>query len=164
MKTILILRHGKSSWSNDELADHDRPLKKRGVRDASKIGSLIREKGITPEIIFSSSAKRAKDTAKIVADSCGYDGEIIIDRSLYHGYPGDFIELLYGLNVIENIIMIVGHNPGLEEFLSDLIDEYEWLPTAALAQVNMDIEHWSELDDYTQGKLVNLWRPRELSE
>jgi len=163
MKTLLLLRHGKSSWSNDDLADHERPLKKRGIRDSERIGSLIKEEEIIPDVVFCSTAKRAKDSAQIVTESCGFDGDIIYDRTLYHGYSSDFIELLLGLENNEQIVMIVGHNPGLEEFLSELIDEEEWLPTAALAQVSLKINGWIELDEYTQGELLNLWRPRELN-
>ena len=162
MKTLLILRHGKSSWKDGGLADHDRPLKKRGKRDADRIGALLRYEGIIPDTIFCSSAVRAKDTALIVAESCGFDGEIILDRSLYHGYSSDFIELLNSLGNQEDIVMIVGHNPGLEEFLSDLIDGYEWLPTTSLAQVILDIGNWAELGGDTKGNLMNIWRPREL--
>lgn len=162
MKTLLILRHGKSSWKDGSLADHDRPLKKRGKRDANRIGTLIRMEGIIPDTILCSSAVRAKRTALIVAESCGFDGEIILDRSLYHGYSSDFIEILNALEGQDDIVMIVGHNPGLEEFLSYLVDGYEWLPTAALAQVVLDIDNWAELREDIQSELLNIWRPREL--
>lgn len=163
MKTLLILRHGKSSWKNNHLADHDRPLKMRGKRDADRIGHLIKSEWLTPDIILSSTATRAKDTAKIVADSSGFGGEIQSHRSIYHGDTTDYLDLLNYLGPENNIVMIVGHNPGLEEFLSDLTDEGEWMSTGALAQVALDIDDWSDLGELTAAELINLWRPRELS-
>lgn len=162
MKTLLILRHGKSSWKNAELADHDRPLKKRGKRDAGKIGDLMRYEGLEPDIILTSTAKRAADTAKIVADTTGFDGEIRSHRTIYHGDILDYLELINSLESEINTVLIVGHNPGLEEFLSDLIDEVEWMPTGTLAQVALAIDDWGNLEEITTGKLINLWRPREL--
>jgi phosphohistidine phosphatase len=163
MKTLLILRHGKSSWKNNHLADHDRPLKMRGKRDADKIGTLIKSEWLRPDIILSSTAKRARDTAKIVADSSGFDGEIQKCRSIYHGDTTDYLDLLNNLGPENNIVMIVGHNPGLEEFLSDLTDESELMSTGTLAQVTLEIDDWSDLGERTTGVLINLWRPRELS-
>jgi len=76
MKTLLILRHAKSSWKNPGLADHNRPLNKRGKRDAPRVGRLLRDKNLTPDLILSSTAKRALDTAEAAAESSGYEGEI----------------------------------------------------------------------------------------
>jgi phosphohistidine phosphatase len=162
MKTIILLRHGKSSWKDDSLADHDRPLKKRGKTDAKKIGSLIKDEDIIPEVIYCSTAKRTRDTVSFMLANLPYDGEVIFCRDLYHGYTYDFIELLNALRNDINCVMIVGHNPGLEEFLSDLTDTIEWLPTAALAWIEVEIESWGNFDEYTEGRLINIWRPREL--
>lgn len=76
IKTLLILRHGKSSWKLPELADHDRPLNKRGKRDAPKIGNLLKEKDLVPDLIISSNAVRAEKTAKIVAKASKYKGKV----------------------------------------------------------------------------------------
>ncbi len=76
MKTLLVLRHAKSSWKDSGLADHDRPLNKRGKHDAPRMGTLLAKEDLVPDLIISSSAKRAKSTAEAVAMNCGYDGEI----------------------------------------------------------------------------------------
>jgi phosphohistidine phosphatase len=163
MKTILLFRHGKSSWKDASLADHDRPLKKRGKRDAVNMGEVLVMNDLIPDSILCSTAKRAKDTVKYLLESIPYDGEVTFARDLYHGYIDDFIELLKnGSHEIE-CVMVVGHNPGLEEFLATLTEIEQWLPTAAIAQVRLDISQWQELDEYSQGELVNLWRPRELT-
>jgi phosphohistidine phosphatase len=162
MKTLLILRHGKSSWKDLMLADHDRPLKKRGKRDAPRIGKLLREEGLVPDLILSSTAKRALRTAVLVADACGYDGEIDVRREFYPGHPYAYIEALIGVPDECQIVMVVGHNPGLEELLELLTEAAEFLPTAALAQVALPVQYWYELNEETDGELVNLWLPRAL--
>lgn len=162
MKTLLILRHAKSSWKNPGLADHDRPLNRRGKEDAPRIGALLAEEGLTPDVILSSTAKRAKTTAEIVADASGYDGEIIYTRDLYHADPESYLYVLHTLPASYETVMVVGHNPGLEELVDLLTGESQRLPTAALVQVRLPLENWEALTDETEGKLVNIWRPREI--
>jgi phosphohistidine phosphatase len=162
MKTILILRHGKSSWGHNQLADHDRPLKKRGKHDAPRMGQLIYAEGVVPDAILSSTAFRARDTAELAAEACGFAGEIQFRRDLYHSWPEDIFDILRSLNADIEIAMVVSHNPGLEALLYSLTDVDEWLPTAALAQVRVDIATWNDLTDETEGELVNLWRPQML--
>jgi phosphohistidine phosphatase len=162
MKTLLILRHAKSSWDEPGLADIQRPLNKRGKHDAPRVGQLLKETGIVPDIILSSPAVRAMKTAEAVADTAGFEGEIKIQENLYPGSPGDYIEVLNELP--DNCVraMVVGHNPGLEELLNDLTGEAEPLPTAALAQVDLPIQRWIDLDDQVLGKVVRIWRIKEL--
>ncbi len=162
MKTLLILRHAKSSWDNSNIADHDRPLNKRGKRDAPRMGRLIREKNILPDLIISSTAKRAATTAKAVADACDYEGEIEFTRAFYHADADTFLEQLSSLQTHYAVVMIVSHNPGVEELLEDLTGLWERMPTAALAQVELNIDKWSELGDETEGILKNLWIPKSI--
>lgn len=162
MKTLLILRHAKSSWSDPKLADIDRPLNKRGKRDAPRIGSLLKKNDLVPDLILSSPAVRARKTAEAVAEAAGYEGEIEFEDNFYPGSPEDYIEVLQTLPEDLNSVMVVGHNPGLEELLETLTGESAALPTASLAQVNLPIRTWLELDDEPIGALVNLWRVKEL--
>ena len=163
MKTLLILRHAKSSWDEPELADIQRPLNKRGKNDAPRVGEIIKEAGLVPDIILSSPAVRAVKTAEAAADTCGYEGEIEIRENFYPGSPGDYIEALNETPDGYARVMVVGHNPGLEELLSDLTGESEPLPTAALAQVELAIQRWIDLDDKVLGKVARIWRIKELS-
>lgn len=163
MKTLLILRHAKSSWSNPGLADIDRPLNKRGKRDAPRMGALLLEQELVPDIILCSPAVRAKKTAKAVSEGSGYEGEIEIHPDFYPGDPDTFIETLYSLPDQIDTVMIVAHNPGLEEFLYVLTGESVRMPTSALAQLSLPIDKWFELDDESGGKLINLWRVKELT-
>jgi phosphohistidine phosphatase len=162
MKSLLILRHAKSSWDEPGLADIQRPLNKRGKHDAPLVGNLIKESGIIPDAIFSSPAVRAMKTAEALADRCGFEGEIEIRENLYPGSPSDYIEILNEIPDKYVRVMVVGHNPGVEEFLNDLTGEAEHLPTAALAQVELPIQRWADLDDQVLGKVVRIWRIKEL--
>ncbi|MCJ7765816.1 MAG: histidine phosphatase family protein, partial [Thiovulaceae bacterium] len=83
MKTLLILRHAKSSWKEEHLSDHDRPLNKRGRHDAPKMGQLIRKKGLAPQLIICSSAKRARETVERLTEACGYKYELRFSEELY---------------------------------------------------------------------------------
>jgi phosphohistidine phosphatase len=162
MKSLLILRHAKSSWKDDSLPDHERPLNKRGRQDALLAGRLMREEGLLPDLILSSTAKRARSTVDLVVEESGYGGSIEYSRELYAAGPEAYIVSLAKLPEKYDLVMVVGHNPGLEQLLEDLTDECETLPTAALAQVTIPIESWSELSNESGGKLVNIWRPREM--
>jgi len=164
MKTLLILRHAKSSWKDMSLTDHDRPLKKRGLRDAPRMGKLLREEGLVPDLILSSTAKRALKTAVLVADASGYEGDIDVQREFYPGYPDTYIDVLRETGDEVQIVMVVGHNPGLEELLDRLTEAGEFLPTAALAQVTLPVQSWDELNYETSGEMVNLWLPRALQD
>jgi phosphohistidine phosphatase len=163
MKTLLILRHAKSSWSNSALADSERPLNARGERDAPRMGELLRELQLVPDVIISSDAVRAHATAEAVAWAAGYTGEILLEHRLYLAGPGDITELLRTARVGKaDTVMIVGHNPGLEELVAQLTGELHDLPTAALVQVLLPIHRWDELDAGTDGTLAGVWLPRDV--
>ena len=162
MKTLLILRHGKSSWKYDDLADHDRPLKKRGKSDSEKVGKHIEKNDLVPQLIISSSATRARITAKLVANACGYDAKIIKDHGIYMAAPEDIIRSLHKVDDSFQRIMIIGHNPGLEDLLAYLTENYYALPTCALAHVDLPVTSWSDIDIASKGILVNLWVPQQL--
>ena len=94
MKTQLVLRHAKSSWNDPALDDHERPLNKRGRRDAPRMGELVREYGLIPDVVISSDAVRARLTAEAVAEAARYAGEILLDPHLYMACPADNLSLL----------------------------------------------------------------------
>ena len=163
MKTLLVLRHAKSSWNDPALDDHERPLNKRGRRDAPRMGELVREYGLIPDVIISSDAVRARLTAEAVAEAARHVGEILLDPHLYLACPADILSLLTTVRENAGTVMIVGHNPGLEKLVEQLTGERQDLPTAALAQVGLPIDHWRDLKRSTRGTLVGLWRPEELT-
>ena len=163
MKTLLLLRHAKSSWKQADVADHDRPLNKRGKQDAPRMGKLLRQKKLTPEVIVSSTAARARCTADAVADACTFDGVVQLDRRLYLAAPAEILDVLRQGGGAANRVLLVAHNPGLAELLVRLTGKTEVFPTAALAQIQLPIDGWKDLRSSTRARLVNLWRPRELA-
>ena len=163
MKTLLVLRHAKSSWSDPALDDHERPLNKRGRRDGPRMGELVREYGLIPDIVIASDAVRAQLTAERVAEAARYAGEIRLDRHLYMAGPAEILSLLPTVGENAETVMIVGHNPGLEKLVEQLTGERQDLPTAALAQIVLPIDQWRDLKRSTRGTLVGLWRPEELT-
>ncbi len=162
MKELLILRHAKSSWKDDRLADFERPLNKRGKTDAPRMGQLLLKMDLVPDQIITSAAKRALLTAKSVAASCEYSGDIKATRSLYMASPDDYIAELQGTADSRDRVMIVGHNPGIEDLVEVLVGMWERMPTAALAHVELPIDNWRSMEVDTPARLLNVWRPKEL--
>lgn len=162
MKTLLVQRHAKSSWKHPELSDHDRPLNKRGKRDAPRMGRLVAAQGLRPDVVVSSTARRARRTAEEVARHAGCEGAVQLDRRLYLASPDEIVDVVRGVAGSARRVMVVGHNPGLEDLVARLAGRRETLPTAALAALHLSIRSWTELTASTAGDLAGPWRPREL--
>ncbi len=160
MKTLLLLRHAKSSWEEPGLHDHDRPLNKRGKKDAPKVGRYLKENGLMPDLILSSTARRAQDTAYAVVKESGYNGEIDLHQDLYLSDSACYLDILRSLPDEVNRVLVVGHNPDLDELLTLLTDVTQHLKTASLAQVDLPISSWQELNEATDGRLQNVWSAR----
>jgi phosphohistidine phosphatase len=161
MKTLLVLRHAKSSWNDPALDDHERPLNPRGRRDAPRMGALVRAYGLIPDVVLSSDAVRARLTAEALAEAARYAGEILLDPNLYLASPADILSVLSTVRENAGTVMIVGHNPGLEQLVEQLAGERHHLPTATLVQIGLPIDRWRDLKLSTRGTLMGLWRPEE---
>ncbi len=161
MKKILIMRHAKSSWKDAEIADHERPLKKRGLKDAAYIGKVLKNKELIPDKIISSTAVRAADTAAIVADKCRYKKEIDYTDKLYMAESGAILELIHGQPDSIKVLMVIGHNPGMEALVQVLSRKVESLSTASVAYFQADIKSWKDLKQGTKLKLKKFWQPSE---
>ena len=162
MKTLLLMRHAKSSWSNASLADFDRPLNQRGEADALKMGRLLSELNLIPDVITSSSSKRTRQTVELFLEGCSFEGEVYFTRDLYHGGPAEMVECVQKWGRDFYCVMVVGHNPGMEYALDEFAGEEDRMVTAAIAQLEFEIESWEDLTNEAAGRLVNLWRPRDL--
>lgn len=162
MKTLLLLRHAKSSWDDDSLSDHDRPLNKRGKIAAPRMGQLLRELDLVPDLIISSTANRASTTARLAAHAAGCDAQLRLDRSLYLAPPERYLRVASRVHEPVERLMLVGHNPGIEMLVDDLTGCGESMPTAALAVIAIPVELWSELSAGIRCELVRVHRPREL--
>lgn len=161
MRELLILRHAKSSWKDTGLSDHDRPLNGRGRRAAPRMGELLLAEQILPEHVLCSTAKRARATAKRAMRAAGYEGEIEHLPELYLASPAEILDVLATIPDRYARILVVGHNPGMESLVARLTGQHHAFPTAALAHVSLDVDHWREAPE-AHGGLLGFWVPREL--
>lgn len=162
MKTLLLLRHAKSSRDDPELADHDRPLNERGKKAAKEAGRFLRDEDLVPDLIVSSTALRARKTAQKAASQCEYPRAIELDDQLYLGNAPTHYKVVRKVEPRCKRLLIVGHNPGISEFLNQLVSsDAEEMPTAGLAVIQLPIKDWKELTERTRGKLIEFWKPRD---
>jgi phosphohistidine phosphatase len=165
-KQLLIMRHAKSSWANERITDFERPLNKRGLRVTPQVGRLVHLQGLTPDLIISSTALRARMTTETFAEHCeGVVAENIrfVD-SFYHASSSvhlDFLDRFSEPSV--ETLMFVGHNPGLEDLVEQLSGTWEVMPTAAVAHFDLNVKSWDELKLPFQATIKNLWRPKEIN-
>ena len=144
MKTLTLVRHAKSSWKDRMLRDRDRPLNKRGKRDAPVMGQRIAAAGIRPSLIVSSPAVRAWTTAKVIAGELDYPLEFLQrEDDLYLASLDNWLDVVAAQDENFNSIMLFGHNPGLTDFANYLSPGLTHnVPTAGVVSVNIDREDW----------------------
>lgn len=145
------------------MTDHDRPLNSRGKTDAPRIGQLLCDQGLIPDLILASTAKRARSTAKRVVEGGSLSCSPQLLDEFYLAPAETYIEVLRRLGSDHQRILVIGHNPGLEELVQVTTGTSLTLPTAALVQVELDIESWFELPSQGAGTLVAHWEPRDLA-
>lgn len=161
-KTLLILRHAKSDQSDSGQPDHERPLNARGKRDATRMGRLLRDEGLLPDIILTSTAKRAQQTVKRVIETSGYTGFVRELDGLYGATPSAYLAALSDVEDNFDRAMVVGHNPGLEQLVYLLTDTLKVLPTAALARIELPLDRWSDVILAPHSTFMRVWQPRDL--
>jgi len=163
MKTLLLLRHAKSDWGDSSLRDFDRPLADRGERDAPRIGKALRKSGVTPDVIIASPAARAKATVQAAMKAAKIELNVTFDKAIYGASSSELMKLIRRLPDAANCALLVGHNPGFEDLVGRLTGSQERMPTAALACIEFQIEHWDDVND-GQGKLVWRLTPKQLDD
>ena len=171
MKKLTLLRHAKSSWDDPVERDFDRPLNKKGKRAAAVMGRFIRSKGLRFDQILASPAVRVIETLENVEEASGQAMEPTWDRKIYLASSATLLDVLRGAHADADHILMVGHNPGLEDLIFDLVpddgtsparDEVETkYPTAALAEMTLAIDSWADISEKC-GKLDRFTRPRDL--
>ena len=171
MKTLGLFRHAKSDWNDARLRDFDRPLNERGHKGAALMGMHIRNYGIKWRRIIASPAVRVTQTIDIAAEVSKNTQPILWDRRIYLASSVTLMDLLRDQDSDPDTIMMIGHNPGLEDLIFDLVPDdgssplrdvvEEKFPTAAFAVLELDIERWEDIDDEC-ARLVHLKRPRDL--
>lgn len=171
MKTLYILRHGKSSWDEPDLPDHDRPLAPRGRRAAALVGRHLKDKGVKLDLILCSTARRAVDTLHLVLDELGGDVTVERERGLYLCGAKVLLERLRDTPDESQHLMLVAHNPDLHELATLMVGEgdeaaraamAEKFPTGACAAVLFGVTRWRDLEPGS-GRLIDYAQPRRLA-
>lgn len=163
MKTLFVLRHAKSSWDNPNAADFDRMLNQRGLEAAPLMGRAMRENRFTPDLILSSPARRASQTAQLVKEAAQFAADLKYEERIYEASPLTLFNIVADAPEDCRNLLLVGHNPGLEGLIKVLTGETCSMPTAALAEIILDIEKWSGLQPGC-GRLENFLKPKALME
>ncbi len=146
MKNLYMIRHAKSDWEN-ELSDFERGLNKRGKNNAPMMGKVLHSLKISPDIIITSSAVRAKTTAKMIAKELKYSEKDILQKdSLYLASKEEFYKVINNLDDKYNSAMIFSHNPGITEFVESLTNTYITnIPTCGVCHIKIDVHSWSDI-------------------
>ena len=172
MKTLILMRHAKSSWKDRTLDDHDRPLKKRGRKAAPVMGGWLAERGLIPDRILCSSSRRTRETLDLVRETAPALPEAEIVPTLYESAPAAILEELRRLPEDCDSVLVIGHQPGLGELLRllagrirtpELNRSFEKFPTAAVAVLEADTASWGRLAPGT-AELTAFAAPRELEQ
>lgn len=171
MKILGLFRHAKSDWNDAVARDFDRPLNQRGRKGAAAIGKHIGEHGIRWQKVLASPAVRVTQTIEIAAEASRTTPPVIWDRRIYLASSATLMDVLRELEGDPKAVMMVGHNPGLEDLIFDLVPDdgssplrdlvEEKFPTAAYAVLELPIDSWADISEGT-ARLVHLVRPRDL--
>lgn len=172
MKRIYLLRHAKSIWSEDGQADFERPLAPRGLHAARQMSAHLRDRSVIPSVVLCSTARRAHETLELIMPGLTGKPGIRYEDGLYHAAAKDIIARIRRLPEKTDSVMIVGHNPGLQEAVLELASAgapkrlrqiAEKFPTLALAELSTDVEHWRDLR-HGAAQLVDLTIPAEFED
>lgn len=162
MKTLLLMRHAKSSWNDPGQSDHDRVLNARGVRDAPRMAEWLEQQGLIPDSITCSTASRAFQTAVLVAKTLRHEAPLRATATLYHADSAAWLSVIRDLPAESRCALCVSHNPGIEGLVSTLTGTPQHLPTAAIAVLKLPINDWREFDGQNQVDDWTLRRPKDL--
>ena len=165
MKQLQIMRHAKSSWAVGGMPDFERPLNKRGKRVVPEMARFLADRQCTPDFIISSPAARAAATANILSQSMGgaYSIPIRFEPLFYHAPAREYLNAIAGFDQPEvSRLMLVGHNPGLEDLVESLSGRWEILPTATVVQFQFDAASWKEICPAFSCQIQDVWRPKEI--
>jgi phosphohistidine phosphatase len=161
MKTLLLLRHAKSSWKEPAIADFERPLNDRGRKAADMVGKFIAKQDITIDLVISSPAVRARQTTDLVLRAAKRSPELRFDQRVYEATPARLLEITSQIEDDRKTVLLVGHNPGMEELLTLLVGLEQHMPTASLAKVVLSSKKWDKILA-EKGVLETFVRAREL--
>ena len=160
-RELILLRHAKSDWAVAGEADFDRPLTDGGKKEAPRVGKWLRRRGLAPDLVVSSPAKRARQTTRRVCEGLGYDAGLVVwDPQVYGAEPDTLLEILGACPGTARRVLLVGHNPGLEQLValmhSGQSGDYRGMPPAAVAVLSLPKEAMIEPGI---AKLAAFWWP-----
>lgn len=165
MKNLILVRHAKSSWDNPEWSDFERPLNKRGLRDAPFMAQLLSKKEVVPDLIISSTAKRAMETAQFFCEVFNYSKDkLILDLGIYERGSKYIINLLSKLDDSVNTVILVGHNPDITSMATYFSGEFfDNVPTCGIISVKFNFDSWANIS-IKNGELLFSEFPRNYFE
>lgn len=165
MKTLYIVRHAKSSWDHPGLADHERPILEKGIKRTQLVCDYLVENNYNADLIISSHAVRARQTASVIADGLNYPEENIqISSSIYHGDIDALFDQLFELPNDVKSVMIFGHNPTFTSFANYFLQrKIDWLPTSAIVCIEFETDKWEHIAN-ARKKAKFVITPRLLNE
>jgi len=161
MKKLVIIRHAKSDWEDSSLDDYDRPLNKRGLCDAPFMGKYLHDKGLKPDLIMSSPAVRAVNTAELIAKEINYDKIISPNQYIYEAFINTLQDIVSFIHDDNDTVFLVGHNPGVSALAYTLCDLKENLPTCAIVEIDFECDSWMEVSK-GNSTLVSYDFPKKL--
>lgn len=168
MKVLYLLRHAKSSWAEVSLADDQRPLSKRGQQAGRRMAAYVAQRRYVPDLVLCSPALRARQTLELVRPSLGKDAQMLFEEDLYAASSAELLQTLRRLPEATGSVLVVGHNPGLQDLAVDLAGRgagrkriQQKFPTAALAVLSIPAANWQELLPGS-AELVDLVVPKQL--
>ncbi|MEP6637459.1 MAG: histidine phosphatase family protein [Acidobacteriota bacterium] len=161
MKTLLLMRHAKAVPSKGGLADFDRALLAQGRMAAAQVGDVLKSENVQVDVALSSPAARARETIETVLQAAGLSVEVRYDQRLYEGGTADLLEVISEMEDDASNLLLVGHNPVLEELVAALTGQAVQLSPGTLAKINLDLKNWRSIGK-TKGTLDRVVRPQEL--
>ena len=159
MKSLIVLRHGKAQRPGS-VADFDRSLAGRGTRDAARVGEVLAERDLMPNLIVTSTASRAQSTANLMAEGCNYSGEIVPADKLYLPTQSNILTTVRDIPEQHSRVVIVGHNPGFGMFAMKFGNDVDQFPTCAWAHIGFDVEFWGEVTETSKSEGLDFWYPK----
>ncbi len=160
MKTLLLMRHGKSDWDTSYDTDHERPLNGRGARSARIMGRYLAAHNQVPDLVISSTAVRAKATAELAIEAGAWGTELRVERRLYDTGPIG-VRQVASETTDAGRVMMVGHQPTWSLLIEILTQSTVAMKTANVAAIDLPIENWADID-WANGSLTSLISPRDL--
>ena len=162
MLSIILFRHGKSDWDAIYDKDHNRPLSKRGIKAAKKMGNYLKQINQIPDVVISSSAIRAKNTAELAMNSGGWKSIFYIEPRIYGGSSEELLSIVQKINKKIKTVCLVGHEPICSSFISLCTFHSQRFTTASMAKIDFEFKEWSEIN-FGKGILNWIKSPKEIS-